>query len=96
MNINTLRRFVTERLPDVKLIEPESAYLVWLDFSGTGLSGKNLDDFIIHDARLWLDHGEIFDPDDETFERINIAYPASTLIKALEQPEKALKAKVDK
>lgn len=96
VNLDILRRFVAERLPGVKLIEPEGTYLIWLDFSDTGLSGKELDDFIVHDARLWLDHGEIFGPGGETFERINIACPASTLVKALERLEKALKAKADK
>ncbi len=93
VNLGILRKFTAERLPGVKLIEPEGTYLIWLDFADTGLSGKDLDNFIVNDAHLWLDHGEIFGPGGETFERINIACPATTLIKALEQLEKALKEK---
>ncbi len=96
VNLGILRKFVAERLPGVRLIEPEGTYLIWLDFSGTGLSGKDLDDFIVNDARLWLDHGEIFGLGGETFERINIACPASTLVKALKQLETALKTKMGK
>ena len=93
VNLGTVRNFVAERLPGVKLIEPEGTYLVWLDFSGTGMTGDELDSFIVNDARLWLDHGGIFGPSGENFERINIACPASTLVKALEQLEAALKQK---
>ena len=94
VNLDILRKFTAERLPGVKLIEPEGTYLIWLDFSGTGLSGKDLDDFIINEARLWLEHGEIFGSDGKNFERINIACPAATLVKALEQLESALKRKI--
>lgn len=94
INLDIVRKFTAERLPGVKLIEPEGTYLIWLDFSDTGLTGKELDHFIVNDARLWLDHGEIFGPGGKTFERINIACPASFLIKALEQLETALKSRI--
>ena len=90
-NLALLRRFVAERLPGVVLIEPEGTYLPWLDFSRTGLKGKTLDDFIVNEAGLWLDDGEIFGPGGEGFQRINIACPAATLKQALEQLEAALK-----
>ena len=94
INLDIVRKFTAECLPGVKLIEPEGTYLIWLDFSDTGLTGKELDHFIVNDARLWLDHGEIFGPGGEAFERINIACPASFLIKALEQLETALKSRI--
>ncbi len=94
VNLSIVRQFTEKRLPGIRLIEPEGTYLIWLDFAGTGLSGKDLDDFIVKDAKLWLDHGEIFGPGGETFERINIACPAATLVKALEQLEAALKRKL--
>ena len=89
-NLAILREFTAKRLPGVTLIEPEGTYLPWLDFSGTGLRGKALDDFITHKAGLWLDDGEIFGPGGEGFARINIACPAATLRQALIRLEKAL------
>lgn len=89
-NLNLLRTFLAERLPQVKLIEPEGTYLPWLDFSATGMKGKKLDNFIIKKARLWLDDGEIFGPGGEGFQRINIACPKATLKQALEQLADAL------
>ena len=37
-NLNFLREFLQTRLPEVKLIEPEGTYLVWLDFGSLGLT----------------------------------------------------------
>ena len=90
-NLAILRQFVAERLPGVDLIEPEGTYLPWLDFSGTGLMGKKLDDFIVNEAGLWLDDGEIFGPGGKGFARINIACPAARLKQALKRLETALK-----
>ena len=90
-NLAILRQFTEERLPGVTLIEPEGTYLPWLDFSGTGMKGKILDDFIVNEAGLWLDDGEIFGPGGEGFQRINIACPAAILKQALGQLEAALK-----
>ena len=59
-NIDYIGEFVAERLPGVRFIDPEGTYLVWLDFNGLGLSRKELDEFIIHKAGLWLDSGWIF------------------------------------
>ncbi|WP_269284520.1 PatB family C-S lyase [Oxalobacter aliiformigenes] len=90
-NLAILRQFTEKRLPGVTLIEPEGTYLPWLDFSGTGMKGKTLDDFIVNEAGLWLDDGEIFGPGGEGFARINIACPAVILKLALERLEAALK-----
>lgn len=90
-NLAILRQFTEKRLPGVTLIEPEGTYLPWLDFSGTGMKGKTLDDFIVNEAGLWLDDGEIFGPGGEGFQRINIACPAAILKQALERLEAALK-----
>lgn len=90
-NLNFVRIFLIERIPEVKLVEPEGTYLVWLDFSGLGISAQQLEKLIVEDARLWLDSGEIFGAEAALFERINIACPKSTLNKALQRLENAVK-----
>ena len=84
-NVDFLRDFLQRHLPIVSLVEPEGTYLCWLDFSRTGLVGKQLDDFILHEAGLWLDDGEMFGSGGEGFQRINIACPRSTLKLALKK-----------
>lgn len=90
-NLSYIRDFLQENLPQVKLIEPEGTYLVWLDFNELGLSEEALEDLIVNKARLWLDRGAMFGPEGEGFERFNIACPKATLEKAFTQ----LKAAID-
>ncbi|MDF2677576.1 MAG: aminotransferase class, partial [Bacillota bacterium] len=90
-NLDYARSFFAERLPQIKLIEPQGTYLIWLDCSDLGLSDEELNDIIINKAKLWLDSGTMFGKDGEGFQRINIACPRETLKRALEQLENAVK-----
>lgn len=92
-NINFVRSFLSENLPEVKLIEPEGTYLIWLDFKNLGLSTEQLEDLIINKAKLWLDGGTMFGPEGGGFQRINIACPRSLLEKALQNLKEAVKNK---
>lgn len=89
-NLNFLRSFLQAKLPQIKLVEPEGTYLVWLDFRALGLDDNALDDLIVNRAGLWLDAGPKFGAGGEGFQRINIGCPRSTLEKALTQLENAV------
>ena len=93
-NLAYLRDFLRERIPAVKLVEPEGTYLAWLDCAGLGLADEALEELIVDRARLWLDAGSMFGPGCGQFERVNIACPRSTLARALEQLEAAVHAVV--
>ena len=90
-NLNFLRTYLQEKIPQIHLVEPEGTYLVWLDCSELGISGKELDQFIVEKAGLWLDSGAMFGPSGSDFQRVNIACPRATLELALDK----LKAAVD-
>ena len=85
------KAFLAQHLPKVRLVEPEGTYLLWLDFSAYGLSDKELNEKIIHEANLWLDDGPIFGAGGSGFQRINIACPWSTLENGLEHLAKAFR-----
>ena len=89
-NLNFIRNFIDKKLPQVRLIEPEGTYLVWLDFNALGLSDRELDNMITNKAMLWLDSGNMFGVGGEGFQRINIACPRSILEKAFTQLEQAI------
>ncbi|MCI7041914.1 MAG: pyridoxal phosphate-dependent aminotransferase [Lachnospiraceae bacterium] len=89
-NISFTKKFLEERIPKVKMLEPEGTYLVWVDFRALGLSNRELEDLIIHKAGLWLDSGAIFGAAGEGFQRINVACPRVTLQTALEKIETAV------
>ncbi len=89
-NLELIRNFLKERLPGVRLVEPEGTYLVWLDFHQLGLSEKELEELIVHKARLWLDGGTMFGEEGRCFQRINIACPRELIERALTQLEIAV------
>ncbi|MFU0827471.1 MAG: Cystathionine beta-lyase PatB [Lachnoclostridium sp.] len=90
-NLQYTKEFLEKYIPEVKLVEPEGTYLIWLDFNNLGLSEEELEDFIVKKAKLWLDGGTMFGPEGKGFQRVNIACPRETLSRALYQ----LKGAVD-
>jgi len=91
-NLRNIRVFLKDRLPQIKLVEPEGTYLVWLDFKELNLNNEQLQNLIVHKAKLWLDAGTMFGPEGEGFQRINIATPWSKIEQALMNLERAIKA----
>ncbi len=82
-NIDFVRNYVKKQLPNVDVILSEGTYLVWLDFRKTGLSVQELEQRIIHNAKLWLDSGAIFGKNGEGFQRINVAAPRRVIEECL-------------
>ena len=89
-NLDFARAYLEENLPQIKLIEPEGTYLIWLDCRALGLPEEKLEHLIVHEAKLWLDSGAIFGAVGEGFERINIACPRAVLKEALERLHRAV------
>lgn len=90
-NLDLVREFLRERLPEIKLVEPQGCYFAWLDCSGLGLDKRPLNELIIQKARLWLDGGHIFGGGAEQFQRVVLASPRAVIRQALEQLEKAVR-----
>lgn len=89
-NLDYVRAYLAEHLPQIKLIEPEGTYLIWLDFRALGLPEEKLEHLIVHEAKLWLDSGAIFGSAGEGFERVNIACPRAVLKEALDRLYRAV------
>ena len=51
----------SKHLPEIRLIEPEGTYLLWLDFKAIHLNEKELEHLIVDKAHLWLDSGAMLD-----------------------------------
>ena len=90
-NLEYLKDFVKDRIPQIHVIEPEGTYLVWLDFRGLALSERELQNLIVNKAKLWLDDGYIFGKQGAGFQRINLATPRSVLREALERIERVIR-----
>ena len=89
-NLEYVRSFLAERLPKIRLVEPEGTYFAWLDCTDLGMTPEELDDVIIHKAKLWLDSGAIFGQSAALFQRVVLACPKATVVEAMNRLEKAL------
>ncbi len=89
-NLEFLKEFIKSNIPEVKVIEPEATYLVWLDCRALGLEAKDLEHVIQKQGKVAFDEGYIFGKEGEGFTRINIACPRSILEEGLKRFSQAL------
>ena len=84
------------RIPGIEATPTEGTYLLWLDCRGllerSGLEARELDEFILRRAGLWLDDGAIFGAGGEGFTRINVACARAVLDEALDRLAAAVEA----
>lgn len=59
-NIEFAKDYIENNLSGIRLVPTEGTYLIWLDFSRTGIPFRELEDRIVNKAKLWLDSGRIF------------------------------------
>lgn len=89
-NLEYVRGFLARHLPKIRLVEPEGTYFAWLDCTDLGMTKEELDDVIIHKAKLWLDSGAIFGESAALFQRVVLACPRETLEAAMNQLRDAI------
>lgn len=89
-NVAFMQSYLAEHIPQVKLIEPEGTYLVWIDFRDLGMDAKALESFLAREAGLALNAGYWFGREGAGFARMNIACPRSTLEEALSRLRNAI------
>lgn len=87
---NAVRDFLQQHLPQIRLIEPEGTYLLWLDCRELGLSDKLLQDFFVQQAGVGLSPGTLFGAQGSGFMRMNIGAPRPVILRALAQIASAL------
>jgi len=84
-NVDFLKTYLHEHLPDIKLIEPEATYLVWLDCRSLGMPTEKLHQLLIDQAGVALNKGTTFGSEGEGYLRMNIGCPHSVLKEAMEK-----------
>ena len=89
-NLETTIRYFTEKIPKIRVIEPQGTYLLWLDCRRLGMDNDALRTFMRESAKVGFDDGFLFGAGGEGFQRMNIACPRSILEEALRRIEKAV------
>jgi cystathionine beta-lyase len=89
-NIEYVIGYCRNMIPEIVPVKPEATYMIWLDCRKFQMTGKELQNFFIHKARVGMNEGSAFGPGGEGFMRMNIGTTHSTVIKAMQQIEKAV------
>ena len=89
-NIEFVVDYCRKMIPEIVPVPPEATYMIWLDCRKFGMTGKELQNFFVTKAGVGMNEGSTFGPGGEGFMRMNLAATHQTVIKAMEQIEKAV------
>jgi cysteine-S-conjugate beta-lyase len=89
-NVEYVMNFCREKIPEIIPLRTEATYMIWLDCRSFGMTGKELQSFFVSKAGVGMNEGSTFGPGGEGYMRMNLACPRSTLIKAMDQIERAV------
>ncbi|MCH5159518.1 MAG: pyridoxal phosphate-dependent aminotransferase [Clostridiales bacterium] len=82
-NKATVVEFLNRNLPEVKSIEQDATYLMWLDCSAITDDAESLCDFIRAETGLFVSAGNKYRGNGKYFLRLNVACPEATLTDGL-------------
>jgi cysteine-S-conjugate beta-lyase len=89
-NVEFVKDYCREMIPEIIPVQPEATYMIWLDCRKFGMNGKELQNFFVTKACVGMNEGSTFGPGGEGFMRMNLGATHSTVMKAMEQIEKAV------
>ncbi|HNX01387.1 MAG TPA: MalY/PatB family protein [Candidatus Cloacimonadota bacterium] len=89
-SLQYIKEYMKMNIPQIKVCEPESTFLLWLDFRQLGISDDDLQKLMLKKAKIAFDQGTHFGLGGNGFMRMNYAFPRSILTQALHQLKQAL------
>lgn len=89
-NVDFVDSYLKENIPQVKAIIPQASFLVWLDFSGLGLTDDEVEELLVKKAKIGLNPGRSFGKGGEGFHRLNIGHSRLQLKQALDNLKNAI------
>ncbi|MBM7655378.1 MalY/PatB family protein [Neobacillus cucumis] len=78
-------QFLAKHMPKVKVRIPEGTYIMWMDFSGYGLTPEEVHDRIYNKANVILEDGKMFGEEGLNYQRICIPSPRPMIKEAFER-----------
>jgi cystathionine beta-lyase len=89
-NVEFVKDYCNKMIPEIIPVQPEATYMIWLDCRKLGMSGKDLQNFFVTKAGVGMNEGSTFGPGGEGFMRMNLGATHQTVMRAMEQIEKAV------
>jgi cystathionine beta-lyase len=94
-NRDALAAFVKERLPELRVMEPEATYLAWVDCRAISEDPAELKKLMYEEARVAFSDGSVFGRQGAGWLRINFGCPRAVLLEALERFAAAARRRLD-
>lgn len=82
--------FVGQRLPEIRVPDPEGTYLLWLDCRALALDDAELKRFMVEQAGVGMNPGISFGSQGSGYMRLNLGSPLNVIRQAMEQIEVAV------
>ena len=89
-NVRFVEDYCRQHLPQIRPLQPQASFLIWLDCRALGLSQPGLVDLFVKKAGIALNDGSMFGPGGEGHMRFNVGFPRQMIANALEKLRKAL------
>ena len=89
-NILFIKDYISKHISQIKVMDIEGTYLLWLDMSALQLEQSELMEFLNQKAHLWFNDGSIFGASGKGYVRMNCATQREILKQALEQLKNAI------
>ena len=89
-NYEFFKAFFRSRFPEIVISEPEGSFVVWADFTATGMTAEQLDQLLCKEGLFVGDPGEEFYGREACF-RYSLAVPRCELERSLARLDAALK-----
>lgn len=91
-HVDRVNEFFKAYAPNVKVMNPEASFLLWIDFRALFDNPSDLKHWMINECKLGLNEGLSFGDCGAGFMRMNIAISSERLTLALERLRKGLEA----
>lgn len=84
-NLQYVKEFLADEIPELTFSIPESTYLAWIDISGLPFTMEEVQEALINVGKVAIMNGEVYGGNGGQFLRLNVGCPRSKLIEGLER-----------
>lgn len=92
-NVDYFVSGIKESIPQLEVYKPEGTYLVWVNFSETGIPKDEIKDYLLKECKIAVNEGEFFGKEGAGYVRFNLACPRKNVEMALERLKEKLSSK---
>ncbi len=84
-NKEIVENFVSDCIPELKVVKSDATYLLWIDISGSGLSSTEFAGKLRSKTGLYISDGKVYGGNGSAFLRMNVACPRQYVYDAMDR-----------